>query len=133
MGDARPEGLKRVFWNVVLIAAVTILSVAAYNGLVRNWATLKGNLAATTPAAVEEAPEEAPEEAESGASASRLFPPAHSGEPPVMIKQEVARNLMGTRFEITMYAPAGESNPTALAALAGGAGPDRGAGTVTTG
>ncbi|MBX3178175.1 MAG: FAD:protein FMN transferase [Candidatus Hydrogenedentes bacterium] len=114
MGDARPEGLKRVFWNVVLIAAVTILSVAAYNGLVRNWATLKGNLAAT-PAAVEEAPEEAPEEAESGASASRLFPPAHSGEPPVMIKQEVARNLMGTRFEITMYAPAGESNPTALA------------------
>jgi len=101
MGDAMPRGGKRLFWNASLCAAVIIMCGAAWLGLRDNWADLKKNLA--------------PKEA----AASLFFAPAHAGEAgevtaTATVKQEVARNLMGTRFEITMYAPAGAHTATSL-------------------
>lgn len=115
MGDARPEGGKRIFWNTSLIAAVLIMSVAGYNGLRGNWNTLQKNLG-SAPAAEEAPAEPATEEAEAEQSASLLFPPAHAGAeaPTDAVQQIVARDLMGTRFEITLYAPSGAYNPTRL-------------------
>ena len=99
MGDARPEGGARIFWNLTLVAAVLVMSVAAYFGLQKNWEELKSQFGAK-------------EE-----STSLFFPPAHAGEQTAMTKQEVARNLMGTRFEFTMYAPTGQFNATSLAEI----------------
>lgn len=109
MGDARPEGVARIFWNVTLVAAVLIMSVAGYNGLTKNWEVLQEKIGGTPAVEAEPAPEAAEE------TASRFFPPAHAGEQPATVKQEVTRNLMGTQFEITMYAPADQFNATSLA------------------
>jgi len=115
MGDARPEGGKRIFWNVVLIAAVTIMSIAGYNGLVANWGVLKSNLGGAS--AVEEAPAdpESAEEPEVDENSARLFfPPAHAAEQGDRVKMEVGRDLMGTHFEFTLYGDAATHNATSL-------------------
>ena len=132
MGDARPEGGARIFWNITLIAAVVIMMVTGYFGLEKNAKELMKQFGSTPTA--EEAPAEpapeAEEEAEPEQSAQRSpeattdadilaafgapeQPAATAGGP--AIKQEVSRNLMGTRFEITMYAPSGAYNATRLA------------------
>lgn len=101
MGDAMPRGGKRIFWNATLTTAVLVMCGAAYLGLKDNWKDLKKHLA--------------PQEA----AAALFFAPAHAEEKePEMLKQVVARNLMGTQFEITLYAPADEFNNTALTDIA---------------
>lgn len=98
MGDGMPRGGKRVFWNTTLSVAVVIMCGAAYLGLRDNWIDLKKNLA--------------PKEE----AAALFFTPAHADEVvPEMTKQVVTRNLMGTRFEITLYAPSDKFNATSLA------------------
>ena len=117
MGDARPEGGARLFWNISLCAAVLIMVVSGFFGIQKNWSQLKEQFS-DVPAV--EAPAEAPEApADSEETASLLLTPApvaEVGEAPIE-KQEVSRNLMGTRFEITMYAPTGAYNRTRLSEI----------------
>jgi hypothetical protein len=42
MGTARPEGLARLAWNVVLGFAVVFMIAAAWLALAQNWADLRG-------------------------------------------------------------------------------------------
>jgi hypothetical protein len=44
MGTARPEGLGRLAWNVVLGFAVVFMIAAAWLALAQNWADLRARL-----------------------------------------------------------------------------------------
>ena len=44
MGEARPRGPMRLFWNAVLSVAVLILTINAYFALQTNWTKLQGLL-----------------------------------------------------------------------------------------
>lgn len=108
-GNGASRGGGARLWAVMLIAGVLIVSVSAYFRLQKR---------STEPAA-EDAPakpDPTAKQADAEDEWARLdstkeYAPAAAGPP---VKQEVARNLMGTRFEITMYAPSGAYNATRL-------------------
>jgi len=66
MGDARPEGGKRVFWNTALVLVAIALSINAWFALTANWDKLKRHL---DPPADSAAPTAPVEPGESGSEA----------------------------------------------------------------
>jgi len=117
MGDARPEGGARLFWNVSLVGAVLVLAVASYFSLVKNWNDLKTHLGGEATQVEQPAEPEAEPEAEEAARHQDSVGDGATATLPVMLRQEVTRNLMGTQFEITLYAPSGDFNQTRLAEI----------------
>src|SRR5690606_36923573 len=96
MGDARPTGLVRIGWTVMLCTSIVVMSTAAFFGLRANYERFRAEWG-TQPGPVEEVIEEEARDAAPAVDAAAL--PMGTFE----------HRAMATEFVITMYGPRAES------------------------